>query len=386
MFDMVELIAPCHFGLEAVLKNEITDLGYEITQVEDGRVTFRCPVAGVARANVFLRTAERVLLKVGSFPAETFEMLFDCTKALPWEDYIPADGRFWVTKASSVKSKLTATVTIQSVMKKAMVERLREKLRVTELPETGIPYPVRVFLMKDIATVALDTSGEPLHKRGYRQLTARAPISETLAAALLKLTPWTPGRVLMDPFCGSGTFLIEAAMMAADMAPGMNREFTAEQWKNIVNRRAWYDAGNEASDRVKENVPEGLLIGSDIDREVLKLALANARAAGVEKQIKLIRRDVADMKHPASYGFVVTNPPYGVRLEEQATLPALYKSFADAFKRLDCWSAYVITPFEGVEQAFGRPAAKKRKIYNGMLRTDFYSFPGPRPMFRKENA
>ena len=224
-----ELIAPCHFGLEAVLKKEITELGYDITAVEDGRVTFYGDEEACARANIGLRTAERILIKVGSFHAETFEELFQGTKALPWEDYIPEDGRFWVAKAASVKSSLFSPSDIQSVMKKAMVERLRDRYHVSWFAESGSPFPIRVFLLKDEVTVGLDTTGDSLHKRGYRKLTAKAPIAENLAAAMIMLTPWRRDRILVDPFCGSGTIPIEAAMMAAKMAPGMNRTFTAEQ-------------------------------------------------------------------------------------------------------------------------------------------------------------
>ena len=234
-----ELIAPCHFGMEAVLKKEIIDLGYEISLVEDGRVTFLGDDEAICRANVFLRTAERVLLKVGSFRAETFEELFQGTKAIPWEEYIPQDGKFWVAKASSIKSKLFSPSDIQRIMKKAMVERMKPAYGISQFPETGSSYPLRVFLYKDQVTVGIDTSGDSLHKRGYRTLTSKAPITETLAAALIMLTPWKPDRILVDPFCGSGTFPIEAAMMAANMAPGMNRSFLSEDWKNLIGMRRW---------------------------------------------------------------------------------------------------------------------------------------------------
>ena len=226
--DKMEWIAPCHFGLESVLKRELQDLGYEIVQVEDGRVTFAGEIGAAARANIFLRTAERILLKVGSFRAETFEELFERTREIPWEDYIPEDGKFWVAKAASVKSRLFSPSDIQSIMKKAMVERLKSRYRIEWFPESGAAYPVRVFLMKDIVTVGIDTTGTSLHKRGYRPAAGKAPIAENLAAALIMLTPWRGDRILVDPFCGSGTFPIEAAMMAAHIAPGMNRSFTAE--------------------------------------------------------------------------------------------------------------------------------------------------------------
>ena len=244
------MIAPCHFGLEAVLKKEIIDLGYDVTLVEDGRITFFGDEEAVSRANVFLRSAERILIKVGSFHAETFEELFQGTRSLPWEEFIPLDGKFWVAKAASVKSKLFSPSDIQSIMKKAMVERLKGVYHVSWFEEDGAPFPVRVFLMKDEVTVGLDTTGESLHKRGYRKLTAKAPIAENLSASLIMLTPWRGDRILVDPFCGSGTFPIEAAMMAASMAPGMNRSFTAEEWPSVVGKRNWYDAVDEAQEMV----------------------------------------------------------------------------------------------------------------------------------------
>ena len=249
-----QLTAPCHFGLEAVCKREIYDLGYEITKVEDGRVTFAADAEGICRANIFLRTAERVLLEVGRFRATTFDELFEGIKALPWENYIPKDGKFWVTKATSIKSKLFSPSDIQSIVKKAMVERMKREYDLTWFPEDGASYPVRIFLMKDEVTVTIDTTGESLHKRGYRKMTSKAPITETLAAALIMLTPWHADRILVDPFCGSGTFPIEAAMMAANIAPGLNREFISEQWTNLIPRQLWYDVIEEANDMIHTDI------------------------------------------------------------------------------------------------------------------------------------
>ena len=376
--NRIELIAPCHFGLEAVLKREILDLGYEISSVEDGRVTFQGDAEAVCRANIFLRTAERVLLKVGSFQAVSFEELFEKTKALPWEAYIPKAGKFWVTKASSVKSRLFSPSDIQSVMKKAMVRRLQEHYRMECFPEDGPEYPVRVFLMKDQVTVGIDTSGASLHKRGYREVSGKAPITETLAAALIMLTPWRGDRILVDPFCGSGTFPIEAAMMAANIAPGMNRSFTAEKWTNLIPKKLWYDTVDEASDLIRE--PEETDIqGYDADEDVIRIARRNAAEAGVEHMIHFQRRDVRDLSHPRKYGFIITNPPYGERLEDKKDLPELYRAFGESFRRLETWSAYMITSYEDAERYFGRKADKNRKIYNGMLKTYFYQFPGPKP-------
>lgn len=377
-----ELIAPCHFGMEAVLKREIVDLGYDVTEVTDGRVTFLGDAEALCRGNIFLRTAERILLKVGVFHAETFEELFQGTKALPWEEYIPVDGRFWVAKAGSVKSRLFSPSDIQSVMKKAMVERLKGIYHTNWFNEEGSSYPVRVFLLKDEVTVGLDTTGESLHKRGYRKLTAKAPIAENLAAALILLTPWNRDRILVDPFCGSGTIPIEAALMAANMAPGMNRRFTAMDWKEIVPGQIWKDAFEEAQEMVRP-VADIDIQGYDIDEKMVATARENAKLAGVEHMIHFQRRDVAQLSHPKKYGFLITNPPYGERLEEKASLPALYRILGERFALLDTWSLYLITSYEQAEKEIGRRADKNRKIYNGMLKTYYYQFMGPKPPGRK---
>lgn len=378
-----ELIAPCHFGLEAVLKREIADLGYEVSCVEDGRVTFLGDEEAVCRGNIFLRTAERILIKVGSFHAETFEELFQGTKALPWEDFIPADGRFWVAKAASVKSRLFSPSDIQSIMKKAMVERLKGIYHVSWFTESGQQFPIRVFLMKDEVTVGLDTTGESLHKRGYRKLTAKAPIAENLAAALIMLTPWKADRILVDPFCGSGTFPIEAAMMAANMAPGMNREFTAEDWGHIVDKKCWYRGIDEAQERIDMSIAADIQ-GYDIDDSMVSIARENARLAGVDHLIHFQRRPVSELSHPKKYGFLITNPPYGERLEEKKDLPVLYRTLGERFAQLDSWSLYMITSYENAERDIGRKADKNRKIYNGMMKTYFYQFQGPKPLKQRE--
>lgn len=373
-----ELIAPCHFGMESVLKREITDLGYDITGVEDGRVTFFGDEEALCRANVFLRTAERILIKVGSFHAESFEELFQGTRLLPWEEYIPVEGRFWVAKAASVKSKLFSPSDIQSVMKKAMVERLKQKYGMEWFREDGESFPVRVFLMKDEVTVGLDTTGESLHKRGYRKLTAKAPIAENLAAGLIMLTPWNKDRILVDPFCGSGTIPIEAAMMAANMAPGMNRSFTAESWPHIVTKRNWYDTLDEANELVDLNVATDIQ-GYDIDDHMVSIARENARLAGVDNLIHFQRRGVEELSHPKKYGFLITNPPYGERLQEKQEMPQLYRVIGERYRKLDSWSMYLITAYENAERDIGRKADKNRKIYNGMMKTYYYQFLGPRP-------
>ena len=369
-----DLLVPCHFGLEAVLKREIYDLGYKITKVEDGRVTFEGDEEAVCRANIFLRTAERVMIQVGRFKATTFEELFQGIKNLPWEEYIPEDGKFWVKKASSINSKLFSPSDIQSIAKKAMVERMKQKYHKEWFKEDGAAYPVRIFLLKDEVTVALDTSGDSLHKRGYRTMTSKAPLTETLAASLIMLTPWRKDRILVDPFCGSGTFPIEAAMIA----PGMNRDFTAEEWTNLIDRKLWYECVKEAEDMIDTTVKVDIQ-GYDIDGDVIKAARENAKRAGVEHMIHFQQRAVADLSHPKKYGFIITNPPYGERLEDKADLPALYTQIGQAYQRLDSWSMFLITSYTDTEKYIGRKADKNRKIYNGMLKTYFYQFLGPKP-------
>ncbi len=378
----VELIAPCHFGLEAVLKKEIIDLGYEIVKVEDGRITFAGEEEAIARANMFIRTAERIMLKCGSFKATTFDELFEGTKDIPWERYLTRDAKFWVSKATSNKSALFSPSDIQSIVKKAMVERLKQTYHVSWFSEDGEDYPVRVFILKDIVTIALDTSGVSLHKRGYRKLVGKAPISETLAAALIMLTPWNRDRILVDPFCGSGTFPIEAAMIGANIAPGINRDFLAEKWVKLGNKRIWYSAVDEANDVILHDIKMNIQ-GYDLDGDMVKCAMENAKLAEVDKYIHFQQRDVKDLRNPKKYGFVITNPPYGERLEEKAALPELYKTIGASFEMLSDWSMFLITSYEDAEKYIGRSADKNRKIYNGMIKSYFYQFMGPKPPKRK---
>lgn len=383
--ETIQLVAPCHFGMEAVLKREIYDLGYDITKVEDGRVTFEGDLETICRSNIFLRTAERVMVQIGRFRATTFDELYENMKALPWEDWIPQDGKFWVKKASSVKSKLFSASDIQSICKKAMVDRLKMTYHTDWFKEDGASFPVRIFLLKDEVMVALDTTGDPLHKRGYRTWTSKAPISETLAAALIMLTPWRADRILVDPFCGSGTFLIEAAMMAANIAPGMNRSFTAEAWTHLIPKQMWYDVVEEAEEMVDTDISCDLQ-GYDIDPDMIRIARANAKQAGVDHLIHFQQRDVADLKHSKKYGFIITNPPYGERLEDKKDLPALYTTIGQVYRDLDAWSMYLITSYEEAERYIGRKADKNRKLYNGMIRTYFYQFMGPKPLKKKDRV
>jgi putative N6-adenine-specific DNA methylase len=375
---LFELIVPCHFGLEAVMKREIQDIGYDVTETENGKVTFAGDAEAIVRANIWLRTTERVMLKAGEFEARSFEELFEKTKDIPWEEYIPKDGKFWVTKATSVNSRLFSPSDIQSIMKKAMVNRLGEHYGITHFEETGAEYPLRVFIHNDRVTVAIDSSGESLHKRGYRTMTAKAPITETLAAALILLTPWHKDRILVDPFCGSGTFPIEAAMMAANMAPGLNREFISESWDNLIPKKCWYDVMDEANDLVNKDV-ETDIQGYDIDPEIVKAARINAEQAGVAELIHFQQRPVSALSHPKKYGFIITNPPYGERLSDSGDLGELYRTLGERYRALSDWSLYMISAYADAEKCIGRKADKNRKIYNGMMKAYFYEYLGKKP-------
>lgn len=378
MTNKYELFAPCHFGLEAVLKREIIDLGYEVTEVVDGRVSFEGDEEAIARCNVFLRTTERVMLKVGSFKAVTFDELFEKTKALPWENFIPKDGKFWVKKASSIKSKLFSPSDIQRIVKKAIVDRLSGKYNILRFPEDGSEYPIRITILKDEVTVGLDTSGESLHKRGYRRLTVKAPITETLAAALISLTPWKKDRLLIDPFCGSGTIPIEAALIGLNIAPGMKRDFQAMAWDNILPKSLFKEAKKEAEDLIDRET-KLFIQGYDLDTSALDAARGNLSFAGLGGNIHFQQRDMRDISSAKKYGFIITNPPYGERLEEKEAMPKLYEEMGKAFQRLDEWSYYIITGFEDAPKYFGRKPDKNRKIYNGMMKTYFYSYQGAKP-------
>lgn len=373
-----EFIAPCHFGMEAVLRREIRDLGYTIKKVDNGRVYFTGGEEACARANMFLRTTERILLKVASFKAETFDELFERTKEIPWEDYIPEDGKFWVTKANSIQSKLFSPSDIQSIMKKAMVERMKTKYKVEWFQESGASYPVRVTIMKDIVTVSLDTSGESLHRRGYRKLVSRAPVTETLAAAIILLSPWNKDRILVDPFCGSGTFPIEAAMIGARIAPGINRNFLAETWEGLFPKKVWEEAREEAEDNRIKDITMNIQ-GYDIDGEMVKAARENARLAQVEDMIHFQQKPVRELSSSKKYGFIITNPPYGERMEEKEDMPKLYDEIGKVFGKLETWSYYILTAFEDSERYIGRQADRNRKLYNGMMKTYLYQFMGPKP-------
>lgn len=372
------LISPCFFGVEKMLANEIKNLGFEIVKTEDGRVTYKTDEYGIAKANMWLRCAERVHLKVAEFEAKSFDELFEGTKRINWAKYIPYGAQFPITKASSIKSKLHSIPDIQSIVKKAVVESLKKSyLETGRLKEDKEKYPIYVFIHKDKVTLTIDTTGVALHKRGYREKANKAPIRETLAAAIMYLTPWKPGRTLVDPMCGSGTLLIEAAMMGINMAPGLNREFISEKWRTL-DKKIWWDTRRESYDLMNEDI-DFKIYGYDIDEEVIEIARENAEIAGVENYIEFNVADATEFKSDEEYGFIVTNPPYGERLEDVESVKMLYKQLGYAFRKLKNWSYYMITSYEDFENEFGQDATKKRKLYNGMLKSYLYQYLGPKP-------
>lgn len=385
--EKYEWLAPCHFGMEAVLKREITQLGYEITQVDNGKVTFAGDLAAAARANIFLRTTERILLKIACFKAETFDDLFEGIRAVPWEEIIPKNGKFWVTKANSVSSKLFSPSDIQKIVKKAMVERLKQTYHTDWFEESGESYPLRISIIKDMVTVGLDTSGESLHKRGYRKFTAPAPVTETLAAAIILLSPWKADRLLVDPFCGSGTIPIEAAMIARQIAPGMSRHFTAESWRKLLPEKIWKEALEEAGDIMKPET-ELMIQGYDREEEVLRMARANAGLAGLENAIHFQRREIKEFSSPKKYGFVISNPPYGERLSDKKEMWELYRTIGQVMDKNETWSFFLLSGYEAAQKAIAdagsrKKATKNRKIYNGMMKTYLYQYMGEKPPSRK---
>lgn len=372
------LVAPCFFGVEKMLSREIQNLGFEIIKTEDGRVTYKTDETGIAKSNIYLRCAERVHLKVAEFEARSFDELFEGTKRINWAKYIPFGAQFPISKASSIKSKLYSTPDIQSIVKKAVVESLKKSyLETGLLKEDKEKYPIYVFIHKDKVTLTIDTSGTALHKRGYRERANKAPIRETLAAAIMELVPWRPGRTLVDPMCGSGTLLIEAAMKGINMAPGINREFISESWRTM-DKKIWWDIRREAYAKVDEDI-EFKIYGYDIDEEALEIARENAEIAGVADYIEFKYGDATEFSSEEEYGFIVTNPPYGERLEDTDTVKMLYKQLGYTFRKLKNWSYYLITSYEDFENEFGGEASRRRKLYNGMLKSNLYQYIGPRP-------
>ncbi|MDN9166510.1 class I SAM-dependent RNA methyltransferase [Clostridioides difficile] len=372
------LISPCFFGMEKMLAREITNLGYEIIKTEDGRITYKTDEFGIAKSNMWLRCAERVHLKIAEFEAKSFDELFENTKRINWSRYIPYGAQFPISKASSIKSKLYSTPDVQAIVKKAIVESLKKSyLEDGLLKEDKEKYPIFVFIHKDKVTISIDTTGDALHKRGYREKANKAPIRETLAAGLIYLTPWKAGRVLVDPMCGSGTILIEAAMIGINMAPGLNREFISEKWRTL-DKKIWWDVRKDAFNKI-DNESKFKIYGYDIDEESIDIARENAEIAGVDEYIEFNVGDATQFKSEDEFGFIITNPPYGERLEDKDSVKQLYKELGYAFRKLKNWSYYLITSYEDFEYEFGQKAYKKRKLYNGMLKTNFFQYPGPKP-------
>ncbi|NLJ24358.1 MAG: class I SAM-dependent RNA methyltransferase [Firmicutes bacterium] len=377
----IELIAASTFGLEALVAQELRDLGYHDLMVENGRITFTADPEAICRSNLWLRTADRVKIKIGEFKATTFDELFDQTKALPWADWIPENAKFPVD-GKSVKSELFSVSDCQAIVKKAVVESLRERYHRDWFPEDGPLYKIEVALLKDIATLSIDTTGPGLHKRGYRTLVGQAPLKETLAAAMIMLARWYHDIALIDPFCGSGTIPIEAALMGLNIAPGLNRSFASEDWPNIP-KQLWDEARQEARELAQFD-RSLYIIGTDIDPQVLKAARHNAEAAGLSELIHFQASPLQDLSSKRKYGKIICNPPYGERIGERKEVAKLYREMGQVFSKLDTWSFYVLTSNPDFERLFGRPATKKRKLYSGNMKVDYYQYFGPRPPKRRQ--
>ncbi|MED4990725.1 class I SAM-dependent RNA methyltransferase [Parageobacillus toebii] len=378
----ITLIATAAMGVESIVADEVRRLGYEC-QVENGKVTFTADELAICRANLWLRTADRVKLKVGEFKATTFEELFEQIKALPWADYLPVNANFPVI-GKSVKSKLFSVSDCQAIVKKAVVESLKKHYRVSWFEETGPLYRIEVALHKDIATLTIDTSGAGLHKRGYRTLQGEAPLKETLAAALVQLTNWTPDRPFVDPFCGSGTIPIEAALIGQNIAPGFNRDFVSEQW-DWIGEKTWERAREEAEDLANYDQPLDIS-GFDIDHRMVEIAKTNALEAGFADLVSFKQMQVKDFRTRKEYGVIIGNPPYGERLGERREVEAMYRDMGKTFSALDTWSIYILTAHKEFEKHYGKKATKRRKLFNGFIETHYYQYWGPRPPKEKDIA
>lgn len=375
--EKYELIATTTFGLEAVVKHELEQLNFEIKSVENGKVIFYSDLAGIAKANLWLRCADRVLLKVGEFKALTFDELFDKTKNLNWPYYITKDGKFTVL-GQSVKSKLFSISDSQSIVKKAIVEKMKAKYKIDWFEETGPDFTVKVSLLNDIATLTIDTTGEDaLHKRGYRIQAIKAPIKETLAAGLIYLSFWNKERILQDVFCGSGTIPIEAAMIGRNIAPGLTRDFASKHWP-LIDKNIWQDSIREAYKQIDYNAKLDIR-ASDIDEDNLKAAIENADEAGVLDTIEFEQCDFKYAKYKGDYGIIIANPPYGTRLANDNNLTDLYEDMKKVFRRLKTWSKYIITDEENLEKYLKMQADRKRVLFNGRIKTTYYQFYGPKP-------
>ena len=372
----IELIATATFGLEAVVAREVKELGYEDVMVENARVTFAGDKAAICRANLWLRTADRVLVKMGEFKAQTFDELFERTRALPWTDWIPENAAFPV-QGKSIKSQLHSVPDCQAIVKKAVVEKMKQKYKRDWFEENGPRYNIEVALLNDMATLTIDTSGAGLHKRGYRKLGSQAPLKETLAAAMILLSRWQPQRILIDPLCGSGTIPIEAALIGMNIAPGLKRSFAAEDWP-VIPRDHWLKAREEAALAASRDL-DLQVFGSDIDGDVLNLARYHAGQAGVGEKVFFQKLPLSDLRSKRKFGFIISNPPYGERLGDVRQVEELYRNMGTVFKELDTWSFYILTSHQNFERFFGRKADKKRKLYNGRIQCNYYQFYGPRP-------
>lgn len=379
----IELIATATFGLEAVVAQEVKDLGYNQVTVENGKVTFSADESAICRTNLWLRTADRVRLKVGEFKAVTFDQLFEQTKALPWADLIPGNAAFPVD-GKSVQSTLFSISDCQAIVKKAVVENMKKSFQTEWFKEDGPLYRIEVSILKDTATLTIDTTGPGLHKRGYRLESSEAPLRETLAAALVLIARWKPDIALIDPMCGSGTIPIEAALIGQNIAPGMNRTFISEQWPTIP-REHWREARKETHDRANYSC-ELDLAGTDINSNLIKHAKINATEAGVAEQIHFQARPLSELSSKKKYGKIICNPPYGERLSDQKKVGQLYKQMGKQFKMLDTWSYYIITAHENFEALFGRKASKRRKLYHGNIKVQYYQYFGPRPPRKQKKA
>lgn len=374
--EEIELIATTTFGVEAIARRELEDLGYKDLTVENGKVTFKATEKDIPRANLWLRTAERVLLKVGEFRALSFDELFEKTKALPWDEWITEDANF-VVEGKSINSKLYSISDCQRIVEKAVIEKLKTKYDVEWFQKTGAKYTIEVSLLKDIATLTIDTSGEGLHKRGYRDRAGDAPIKETLAAAMILLSYWNKDRVLLDPFCGSGTIPIEAAMIGRNIAPGLDRSFASEEWPR-VKKEYWGQARKEAFASI-DNESQLHILGCDTDKRSILRARDNAANLGLDEDIAFFMKDMRDVDLHDEYGVVITNPPYGERIGEREEVHQLYKDFGEKFRELETWSIYAITSENDFEKLYGKQANRKRKLYNGRIQVDYYQYYGPRP-------
>lgn len=373
MMQKIKLMATAAMGLESVVANEVRELGYEVS-VENGKVLFEAPISAIPRCNLWIRTADRIKLVVGEFEATSFDQLFESTKALEWERFISEDGQFPVS-GKSVKSQLFSVPDCQAIVKKAIAERLKLKYgRISRMPETGALYKVEVSLLKDVTTLTIDTSGTGLHKRGYRVGQGEAPLKETMAAALILLTNWKPEEPLMDPFCGSGTIPIEAALIGQNIAPGFNREFASEQWE-FVRVKYWDKAFEEAED--KANYDQKLNItGTDIDHRMIEVSNNNALEAGLADLITWKQMQVKDLVIHEENGYLIGNPPYGQRLSDQESVAAIYQDLGNIMKDHPSWSVYILTAFEQFEKHYGERATKKRKLFNGFIETNYYQYFG----------